>query len=60
MIAKIAPIKPVARVMPTILFEKAQAIKICTAVEPFYLDFHSTLGNLICIVRSNNLNTILK
>lgn len=31
MIAKIAPIKPLAGVMLTILFEKAQAKMICTA-----------------------------
>lgn len=34
MIAKPAPIKPVSRVM--ISFEKAQAMKICSAVESFY------------------------
>lgn len=52
MIAKIAPIKPLARVMLTILFEKAQAkmictaekvpaMKICSAAEFFDLDFCS-------------------
>lgn len=54
MTAKIAPIKPLARVMLTILFEKAQAkmlctaekvqaMKICSAAESFDLVFCNTL-----------------
>lgn len=63
MIAKIAHIKPVARVMLKILFDTAQVMKICTAVESVYLDFYNTtsipmkhilfLSNLICILISN-------
>lgn len=37
MIAKRAHIKPVARVMLKILFDTAQVMKICTAVESVYI-----------------------